>query len=59
MVEPVKRVLFGVESCVEKKLFLWPLLDDDFDVVQPLTKLPRELVENPRDFFPDFVFIHR
>ena len=59
MVEPIKRVIFGVESCIEKKLFPGPFLDHYFNVVQLLTKLLGELVEYARDFFPDFVFIHR
>ena len=59
MVEPIKRVVLGVEPGIEKKLFPGPLLDHYFNVVQLLTKLPGELVENASDFFPDFVFIHR
>jgi hypothetical protein len=51
--------LFGVESGLEKKLFSGPFLDHDFEVVQPLTKLPGELVENAGHFFPEVVLIHR
>ena len=57
--KPIQRVVLGVESGIEKKLFPRPPLDHDFDVVQLLTKLLWELVENAHDFFPDFVFIHR
>lgn len=49
----------GVESDFEKKLFVWSFLDYNFDVVQPLAKLPGEFVENPGDFFSDSVVIHR
>jgi len=59
LVEPVKRVIFGVESGVEKKLFSGPFLDHDFDIVQLFTKLSREVVENPGDLFSDLVFIHQ
>ena len=59
MVEAVKRVVTRVEPRVEKKVFPGPLLDDDFDILDPLTKLSRKLVENASDFFSDFVFIHR
>jgi hypothetical protein len=51
--------MFGVESGIKKELFPRSFLDHHFEVVQLLTKLLRELVENARDFFPDFVFVHR
>ena len=59
MVKSVECVLFRVESGLEKKLFSGPFLDHDFDVVQPLKKLPRELVENVYHFFLEFVLVHR
>ena len=59
MVEAVKRVMTRVKSRVEKKVFSRPLFDDDFDVLEPLTKLSGKFVEDANDFFSDFVFIHR
>ena len=59
MVEAVKRVMTRVEPSVEKKVFPGPLFDDDFDVLEPLTKLSGKFVEDANDFFSDFVFIHR